>query len=326
MINNIGLLSVVFLLGMAGAWFIARYACRLGLIDLPNERSSHITPTPRGGGIGILIAFVLITAVLHLPFGFWFPAALLAALGFFDDRLKLSPKLRLGFQFTAAIIVVAIFRTISEKLIFNHFLIVFWPIFIVATTNFYNFMDGINGIAGITGVIGFLLISLFGYLSEVALSPIFLSLGMALACLGFLPFNFPLAKVFMGDVGSVLLGFTFAVLVLWLTKDLADFLCLIAFMSPFYLDASTTLFIRWRNGERLDQAHRRHLYQVLANEFAYPHWRVSLGYGGTQLFIGLLMILAWRIGLIWQVLVFVFWIIASVGCMMIIRSSKKATS
>jgi UDP-N-acetylmuramyl pentapeptide phosphotransferase/UDP-N-acetylglucosamine-1-phosphate transferase len=321
----IAILPLTFMLGMAGAWFMSRYAFRLGLIDLPNARSSHTTPTPRGGGVGILIAFILCAFVLKLPIGVLCPAALLAVLSFLDDCLKLSSKLRLGLQLFAAIIVVVIFGIGSEKSALYFFLLIFWPIFIVATTNFYNFMDGINGIAGITGVVGFLLIALFGVLSMASQTPIFLSFGLALACLGFLPFNFPKAKVFMGDVGSVLLGFVFAVLVFWLTEGLADFLCLASFMFPFYVDALTTLYIRWRDGEKLYQAHRRHLYQILANEFAYPHWRVSLGYGGTQLLFGLLMIIGWRLGLIWQVLFLVLFAIVSVGCMVLVRKSKKIT-
>jgi Fuc2NAc and GlcNAc transferase len=95
-------------------------------------------------------------------------------------------------------------------------------VFIVGTANFYNFMDGINGIAGITGVVAFGLLALFGHLHGAGEGMVLCSLCLGAACLGFLPFNMPRARVFMGDVGSVLLGFLFALLVIFLARDLKD--------------------------------------------------------------------------------------------------------
>ena len=140
-------------------------------------------------------------------------------------------------------------------------------------------MDGIDGIAGITGVVGFALTAGFSKIAEVDGSLFFLSLAMSAACAGFLPFNLPKARVFMGDVGSILLGFVFAGITFILSSDVGSFLCFLSFMFPFYADALTTLFVRWRDGEKLSQAHRRHLYQVLANELAFSHWLISCGYG-----------------------------------------------
>ena len=314
-----------FILGLAGAFIMSRYAYRLGLIDLPNARSSHIVPTPRGGGAGILGAFILGASLLHLPTGIWCPGVLLAVLSFFDDRIELSPKMRLGFQFAAAIIVVAVIGVRNNNPSLSLFLKIFWPLFIVATTNFYNFMDGIDGIAGITGVVAFLLIVLFGHLSGALQSHLFLAFGLAMSCIGFLLFNFPKAKVFMGDVGSVLLGFIFAVFVFWLTERFTDFFCLVSFLLPFYADTMTTLYVRFQDGEKISQAHRRHLYQVLVNEFRYKHWQVSLGYGVTQLLFGLLMIWAWRTGIIWQVTVFSLFSVVFFICMLRVRKIVGAT-
>jgi Fuc2NAc and GlcNAc transferase len=109
---------------------------------------------------------------------------------------------------------------------------------------------------------------------------------MAAACLGFLPFNFPKAKVFMGDVGSVLLGFVFAALVVSLFRDLLDFVCLASYLFPFYVDELTTMVVRLKDGENLLNAHRRHVYQLLANEGGIPHWKVSLFYGFIQVLVG----------------------------------------
>jgi len=164
-------------------------------------------------------------------------------------------------------------------------------VFIVGTANFYNFMDGINGIAAITGIVGFGLLALYSFLSESYSSFAVLSVCIYFSCLGFLPFNMPKAKVFMGDVGSILLGFTFAGMVVWLSKGPLDFICLAAFLFPFYADELTTMAVRIRDGENLLRAHRRHLYQVLANEKGVSQWKVSLGYGLLQLVVGVTVLL-----------------------------------
>ncbi len=100
----------------------------------------------------------------------------------------------------------------------------------------------------------------------------------------------------MGDVGSILLGFVFAGMVVWLSKSLLDFVCLTAFLFPFYADELTTMVVRLRDGESLLNPHRRHLYQLLANEYEIPHWKVSVGYGFTQLLIGISILLIKDIG------------------------------
>jgi len=275
---------------------MSRYAFFLGIVDLPNKRSSHSRPTPGGGGVGLLLTFFVASVIFaSAPVSLWLPATLLALVSFFDDRLDLSPKVRLFFQFGAA-------ATLVFSAVFNEFsflsliLIPFWLLFIVGTANFYNFMDGINGIAGITGVVGFGLTAVFMRMIEADSALFSLLLAMSAACAGFLPFNLPKARVFMGDVGSILLGFVFAGITFILSSDLGSFLCLIAFMFPFYADAVTTLFVRWRDGDKLSKAHRRHLYQVLANELVCPHWLVSCGYGFVQLVVGVTMIWAWTKG------------------------------
>src|SRR4030065_2467558 len=109
-------------------------------------------------------------------------------------------------------------------------LFLFWLIFITATTNFYNFMDGINGIAGLTGLIGFGLMAYFAYFMLNDYDLFLMSMILATGCIGFLPFNFPRARVFMGDVGSIFLGFVFASFVVKLSTSINIFLCLIMFL------------------------------------------------------------------------------------------------
>ena len=147
----------------------------------------------------------------------------------------------------------------------------------VGTANIYNFMDGINGIAAITAIVGFGLLSLFSLIAGQDSAYGVLSVCIAFSCLGFLPFNMPKAKVFMGDVGSILLGFSFAAIVVILSKSILDFVCLAGFLFPFYADELTTMAARIKDGENLFKPHRRHLYQLLANEKRIAHWKISIG-------------------------------------------------
>ena len=163
-------------------------------------------------------------------------------------------------------------------------------IYITATANYYNFMDGINGIAGLTGAIAFLCLGTFGLLEGKDIFSIAAALGIAAACLGFLPFNFPRAKVFMGDVGSVLLGFLFASWVLWFSRSLLEFVVLTSFLFPFYIDEFSTQLVRIKERERLTNAHRRHIYQILVNQAGLSHGIVTVTYGFIQIMVA---ILAW---------------------------------
>lgn len=306
-------------LGASGAWFMSRYAYRFGLVDIPNDRSSHSLPTPRGGGIGILAAFIVSSLLVAVPFFVWVPAAFLALVSFFDDRLSLTPRLRLIFQFVAAFVVIgyeyAIFSSFhaqSPGLMFqNLFLVFFFCVYVVGTANFYNFMDGINGMAGITGAVGFALMGLFAFYCSDSLTLVLAASCMSLASIGFLPFNIPSARVFMGDVGSILLGFVFACYVALLARNVSDLFLLSGFMFMFYADALTTLLVRKMDGERLSQAHRRHLYQLFANQKNVIHWKISVVYGVIQSVIGLILLLLRPLGsgaiIVFEVVMILFW-------------------
>jgi len=124
----------------------------------------------------------------------------------------------------------------------------------------------------------------------------YLTVCIALACLGYLPFNMFRAKVFMGDVGSILLGFVFAGHVTILATDLLEMVCLVALLFPFYVDELTTMVVRLWNGENLLHSHRRHLYQLLANHFGIPHWKITLFYGTVQFLIGVVALIAYPYG------------------------------
>jgi len=284
---------------VAGAWFISKYGHHFDLLDKPNDRSSHSSATPKGGAVGILAAFILVSLSLKFPVTFWMPAAILSIVSFLGDRFDISPLFRLILQFIASIVLLIGSWNNHPFMSYGSMpILIGLSIYIVATANYYNFMDGINGIAGISGVVGFGLLSFYGYYNAANPMLISLNITMALCCLAYLPFNIPEAKVFMGDTGSILLGYIFAAMVIWLSKSFLDFICLASFLFPFYADEITTELTRLIDGEKIWTRHRRHLYQILANEYNIPHWKVSLGYGVAQLFVGISLFLILKIGLL----------------------------
>lgn len=317
------LFFISFLLGGAGAWSIANYGMKLSLLDKPNSRSSHETITPKGGGIGILAAFFVCSITLSIPKSFWIPAVFLSLLSLWGDRSEISPKIRVLFQLaTGAIFLIGIIIEKGSGFT-THALMPLLLVFVVGTTNFYNFMDGINGIAGITGIIGFGLIAFYASYSGYSSTLSVLAICISISCIGFLPFNVPTAKVFMGDVGSILLGFVFSGLVVYLSKDVLDFICLTSFIFPFYADELITMAIRLKNKESLTTAHRRHLYQILANEFGISHWKVSIGYGILQLMSGISILLVKSMGLIKVLSVLVLYSCLFAICSFIFRKKVR---
>lgn len=272
------------LIGALGAMLIACYAAQVGLVDKPCDRSSHVQPTPKGGGIGILMAFVLVALVLNLKVWMWLPAVLLAIVSLIGDRRDINPILRLLLQFGAAIcMLLGGYFSGAIPLLDASFIYFFvlMAVFIVGTANFYNFMDGINGIAGLSAVVAFGGLALFSFnVGEPYYA--LLNFCIALACAGFLPFNVPRAQVFMGDVGSILLGFVFASQVVLLSRSWTEFFGIAALLLAFYFDELTTMAIRLSDGEHLGRPHRRHLYQVLVNELHWTHQSVATVYALGQ--------------------------------------------
>lgn len=296
LIAYICLLSLI--MGAGGAFFTIKYAHLLGMMDRPGARSSHTVPTPKGGGTGVLAAFIFSCTCLHMNFILWIPAVLVSLMSYAGDRTHISPLLRLCVQLAAALLVVF---SMSEQLarittltidhstlqMFLHSCcIMAAAVYIAGTANFYNFMDGINGMAAITGTTGFGMMAMYGMAAGYDPALITLNLSIACACLGFMPFNVPLARVFMGDVGSILLGFIFGTMTLLMATNPVEYAVLCSFIFPVYADELVTMAERIRDGDRLASPHRRHLYQVMANEAGIAHWKVSLGYGVIQLLAG----------------------------------------
>ena len=274
------------LLSLSGAWIVARRGRRFGLVDIPTERSSHRRATPKGGGIGIAAGVVFTAILAGAPVWSWAPALGISLLGLAADRFEIAPGLRLLVEFLLSGFLVS-FIGVSWGGGSNPMGLILLAVFIVGTTNFFNFMDGIDGIAALTGVVGFGLLA-FSTASGGA-DPFYtwLAIGTAMACAGFLPLNLPAARVFMGDAGSLLLGFLFATIAVGSADSPMKMIGQAACLFPFYLDELSTMALRWRDGQSLTRPHRRHLYQLLANERGIAHWKVSAGYGTVQLVVGI---------------------------------------
>jgi UDP-N-acetylmuramyl pentapeptide phosphotransferase/UDP-N-acetylglucosamine-1-phosphate transferase len=287
--------------GYIGAYSVLKFGKKMGLNDIPNYRSSHTETTPKGGGVGILIAFLFLLIILSIHWSIWITVCLISLISFWGDKIDVSPKLRLLLQIILSVIFIT--HTEIDKFLFfinqqnatyyiSYFLVVLLAliIFQVGTANFYNFMDGINGIATVSGIIAFSNIGFVSWKFHHQVDISYLAIGIAFACLGFLPFNFPKSKVFMGDVGSVLLGFLFAGLIIIIAENIKDLVCYSSFLFLFYADEIVTMIERVKAKQSLMIPHRRHLYQVLVNEKKIDHWKVTSVYGIIQLSISIMMI------------------------------------
>jgi UDP-GlcNAc:undecaprenyl-phosphate GlcNAc-1-phosphate transferase len=276
---------------------------RVGVMDIPNRRSSHAQATPRAGGVGIVVAVTVgLAAWSALGLGDWLwdnsgivfllSAFALAAVSLVDDLIGLSFKIKLSTQLVVSITIIW-FLEVPDKLAlpfvgpvgFGPFAPALAVLWIVGLTNAVNFMDGLNGLAAGTALAAGLALALIA--ARLGHAPVMLaSLALAAAAAGFLPFNFPGARIFMGDVGSQFLGFTFAVLGLWLVRDhpaAGPFGMVPLLFFAMLFDVAFTLWRRWRAGDRLTEAHRSHLYQVLVRA-GFPHAGSSLVQTGFAVF------------------------------------------
>jgi len=272
-----------WLLTGAATW----YASRVGLLDHPGERHSHRHPTPRGGGAGLLLALVLVTTVAApaLAPAYWvhciLPGLLVLALtGWWDDHRSLSAGLRFCIQLAVTCYLLACLA--GNGWAGGWIAMALGGLFVIWMTNLYNFMDGSNGMAGLQGVFAACVLAwLFGQAGDAQSA--LLSLLLAAACAGFLPWNLGRARVFMGDVGSLALGFTFAALLLYGVGSGSFALPVgLLVMLLFLTDASLTLLSRVMRGERWYNAHRQHLYQRMIAH-GWPHGRVALLYQAINL-------------------------------------------
>lgn len=280
---------------LAGLW--RRRALRKGWLDLPGQRSSHVHATPRGGGVGMAVVLVLAALLLPLPARLALALAasllLVAVLGLVDDRHGLAARWKLLGQILAAAplawalapTLATMFPALGDAaVVFAGLAAAAGLVFLV---NAWNFMDGIDGIAALSAI-GVGLVAL----AEASAAPAWLGLALAAAAAGFLPWNLPRARLFMGDAGSHVLGLAVGALLLLSLHTPEDAAgipvtawALLAACLPFSIDVLATLLRRACDGEPLATAHRRHLYQ-LAVRRGYSHGRVALAYGGLGAALG----------------------------------------
>ncbi|MFH0933990.1 MAG: glycosyltransferase family 4 protein [Pseudomonadota bacterium] len=248
------------------------------LQDIPNARSLHAVPVARVGGIGIMAGSMAGWLLLPSLLEWWLvlPYTGLFVVSFLDDRHSQPVWQRLSAHFVAAGILMGGSGLAGELGIVPTLLLL---VLIVWVTNLYNFMDGSDGLAGGMAVFGFALYGmacLQAQQHELAM----LNFSISAAALAFLIYNFPPARVFMGDAGSIPLGFMAAAMGMWgWRQGCWDVWFPLLVFSPFVLDASVTLFKRTLRGEKLTEAHRDHYYQR-AIRMGWSHRRVALlGYG-----------------------------------------------
>lgn len=295
------------LLAYAGVDVMRRWAQRGRLLDVPNERSSHVQPTPSGGGLVIVLVATLglIVAWLRYPtlpapslVAYLAGAYLIAVVSWLDDLRSLSNRIRFAAHSLAALLVMlafgywhAVHLPLLGTLTLGWLGLPLTFLWLIGLTNAYNFMDGIDGIAGGQALVAGLGWGALGWLVG---QPLICLLGALLAAsaLGFLGHNWPPARIFMGDVGSAFLGFTFAVLPMVAAQSEPRLVLAGALLVwPFLFDALFTFVRRARLGENVFAAHRSHLYQRLVIA-GYSHRFVSALYGLLAC-VGVLLAVGW---------------------------------
>lgn len=280
---------------------VRKFALARGVVDEPNERSSHAVTTPRGGGIAIVVTSIAgwaaVTVLQYLPLRSFIAlaggGAAVALVGWLDDRRGLSARVRLTVHVAAALWALGwlgglpAFQAGGHSVALGCGGYVLGVLGVVWTLNLFNFMDGIDGIAALEAVFiglgGALLATATGAGGGVAAA----ALVTAAAACGFLFWNWPPARIFMGDVGSGYLGYVIAVLALMAGHDHPpSLLAWLLLGGLFFVDATVTLIRRVARGEGPSVAHRSHAYQWLSRRWR-SHLRVSL----TFLLINVLWLL-----------------------------------
>jgi len=261
------ILLIIFLFSFILTFLIYKLALKKSIFDNPNERSSHTIPTPRGGGLAIVITFYLGISYLFLSgkvdnrlYYALLSGIPLLVISIFDDIINLSPKIRFFTQFISG--TLALYFLGGLQMVDIGFIQIkcIWILSIISIfgmiwfINLYNFIDGIDGYASMEAI--------FVGGSLYCLTKNEIALLVAITTLGFLPWNWQRARIFMGDVGSTLLGFILIVLGIYFqNKGEFSLINWLILTSLFWFDATSTLYRRWRNKEKLSVAHRKHAYQ-----------------------------------------------------------------
>jgi Fuc2NAc and GlcNAc transferase len=271
------LLIVSFIL----TWVTKRISLKNRILDVPNERSSHSIPTPRGGGlaiviswyIGITVMFIMGTVDKNLYFALM-SGIFLAVISVIDDVIDLRPSIRIVTQLVTVILAFYFLNGIQPVLVFDKDLIplaLLYPVAIVGMVwfiNLYNFLDGIDGYASVEAIA--IALAFYIFTGQT------ITLILIASIIGFLIWNWPKAKIFLGDVGSTQLGFIIVVLgINFHNENRVSIINWLTLTAPFWFDATLTLYRRWRNKEKLSHAHRKHIYQRLVQS-GFSHLKVDI--------------------------------------------------
>ena len=343
--NFLFLSAVCFLVSLGVGFFMIKAAFRLNLLDIPGVRSSHRTPTPTMGGVAIVVAFFLGTILARFSSAHWDAlgwlgwlaagAGLVAVVGIIDDFQRLPVLLRLFLYGVAAGMGVAggiRLRVIDIPLLgmikFGIFEIPITVLWILAVVSFYNFMDGIDGLAAGVGVI---VTAFLAYIAwEVGNSDILiLSLLLGSSCLGFACYNFPPAKIFMGDVGSTFMGYILAVVALMGNQSKEPghipFLVPVLLLGTFLFDTTVTLGRRILRREKWYLSHREHYYQKMTN-LGFSHLQITIGEYSLTFLLGLSALLYIRADQMLAFPILVVWLILLASLIKLITSLEKRTT
>ncbi|CAL2088318.1 UDP-N-acetylmuramyl pentapeptide phosphotransferase/UDP-N-acetylglucosamine-1-phosphate transferase [Tenacibaculum sp. 190524A02b] len=286
---------IVFLVLAVLSVVYIKLADKLNIIDKPNHRSSHTTPTIRGGGI--LFYFAILIYFFSTSYNFPYlilGVSLIAIVSFIDDIITLSSSVRLPFQF------LAIFLCMYQlELIHNNFVLLI-PILIfgVGFINIYNFMDGINGITGLYSIIVLLGMYTINLKEDILDIELIIYPVLSLIVFGFYNFR-KKARMFAGDIGSISIAVLIFFIGILLIKELKSPI-IILLVAVYGADSILTIIYRKSIGERLTQPHRHHIYQKLVDKLKVSHLKVSLIYSILQFFINIIVFLNYKKDMVFQ--------------------------
>ena len=333
------MISLPAIIAFVFSWWLTGRFCSsrsfLLILDHPNERTLHHMPTPRTGGLAIIASVVISLVVAacvvaisrpsasFLPKGLasgslWIVVSMLLVfvVSFVDDWIGLPASLRFGIQTAAALVVIGgVGLTLSSIPIpGGQAISLGWmagpvsAIFLIWIANLYNFMDGMDGFAGGMTAFGFGFMAYFGW---EAGAPVMLMIAtfVAMSAVGFLVHNFPPARIFMGDAGSITVGFLCGTMMLLGFRDgIFDLWVPIILFSPFILDATMTLMRRALRFEKIWEAHREHYYQRVVLS-GWSHRRTVLAEYGLMVLCGGLAVLYQRGTEGWRLVILVIWLV-----------------
>ena len=321
-------------LAVTGAWY--RAASLHGIVDIPNLRSSHARIVPTGGGVGICAGVAAGIIVLTRSLGPVDPAlttlllcaAAIAAVGFVDDARGLGPVPRLLVQLSVASVLIAQVGPLRRIDLFGASLelgllaVPLSLVWIVGVTNAYNFMDGIDGLAAGQGVLaGLALFVAAGTGGAVGLAG--LALVVATACAGYLAWNFPPARIFMGDVGSGTLGFLFAGIgLVGSRRGTFSLMVVVLCLGAFLFDTTFTLARRIQRGELWYRAHRSHVYQRYVG-VGFSHLQVTSVEYLAMALLAIAALLYPRADALGQGILLVLWIGAGFVAVLLVERLEK---